>query len=73
MPTCFVCLLQYWYAHQSMQLKWGICLSESFLVTNGVRREGVLSPFLFATYIDDLSVELNKFQAELNKIALEII
>ena len=32
-PTCFVRLLQYWYAHQTMQVKWGNCLSKSFLVT----------------------------------------
>ena len=62
-PTCFVRLLQYRYAHQTMQVKWGSCLSESFLVTNGVRLGGVLSPYQFAIYTDDLSVELNKLQA----------
>ena len=55
-PTCFVHLLQYWYAHQTMQVKWGNRLSESFLITNGVRQGGVLSPYLFAIYIDNLSI-----------------
>ena len=26
-PTCFVRLLQYWYAHQTMQVKGGNCIS----------------------------------------------
>ena len=62
-PSCFVRLLQYWYAHQTMQVKWGKCLSESFLVRNGVRQGGVLSPCIFAIYSDDLLVKLNKLQA----------
>ena len=53
--ACSVRLLQYWYAHQTIQVKWGSSFSESFLVNNGVRQGGVLSPYLFAVYIDDLS------------------
>ena len=61
-PARFVRLLQYWYTYQTMQVKWGSSFSKSFLVTNGVR-QGVLSPYLFAIYIDDLSVKLNKLRA----------
>ena len=37
--------------------------SELFHVSNGVRQGGVLSPYLFAVYLDDLSNELNNIKA----------
>ena len=39
--------------------KSGKHLSELFHVSNGVRQGGVLSPYLFAVYLDDSSNELN--------------
>ena len=49
---------------QTMQIKWGKHFSEPFHVSNGVRQGGVLSPYLFAVYLDDLSNELNNVKAE---------
>ena len=46
-----------------MQTKWGKHFSEPFHVSNGVRQGGVLSPYLFAVYVDDLSNELNNIEA----------
>ena len=43
-PMIFVRLLQYWYSNQSMCVKWGSQVSTSFLVSNGVRQGGVMSP-----------------------------
>jgi len=46
-----------------MQIKWRKQFSEPFHVSNGVRQGGVLSSYLFAVYLDDLSNELNNIKA----------
>ena len=43
-----------------MQVRWGSQLSQSFGVSNGVRQGGILSFYLFAVYIDQLSKDLNR-------------
>ena len=43
-----------------MTVRWGVCISDSFKVTNYVRQGGILSPQLFNIYIDGLSDILNK-------------
>ena len=57
-PMCIVRLLLSWYRQQTMQVKWGTNYSFPFTVTNGVRQGGVLSPYLFAVYLDELSIQL---------------
>ena len=51
-PMCFVRLLRNWYKNQTMQVRWGNHLSDPFGVSNGVRQGGVLSPTLFAVYMN---------------------
>ena len=54
-PGYIVRILCYWYAHQTMCVRWGSSKSSSFRVSNGVRQGGILSP-----YVDDLSQTLNR-------------
>ena len=59
-PLYLIRILQYWYSHQTMQVRWGQAFSSQFLVTNGVRQGGILSPFLLNLYMDDLSRKLKE-------------
>ena len=42
-----------------MCVRWFGIVSQGFHVTNGVRQGGILSPYLFNVYLDDLSVALS--------------
>ena len=57
-PNILVRLLCVWYSNQEFCVKWSNCLSTYFKVTNGVRQGGIMSPILFNTFINDLSVNL---------------
>ena len=58
-PGYNVKLLSYWYAKQTMRVRWGDCISSPFRVSNGVRQGCILPPYLFNVYMDDLSSLLN--------------
>jgi len=53
-PICIVRLLLTSYRQLTMQVKWGSNYSSPFTLTIGVRQGGVLSPYLFAVYLDEL-------------------
>ena len=59
-PGYILRILIYWYKNQDMCIRWGDAYSAKFKVTNGVRQGGILSPYLFNVYVDELSEELNK-------------
>ena len=51
--------LMYWYTKQELCIRWGAEMSPYFTISNGIRQGGILSPSLFAVYMDDLSSLLN--------------
>ena len=51
-------ILIYWYHNQTTCIRWGDLLSTKFKVINGVRQGGILSPYLFNVYVDELSEQL---------------
>ena len=57
-PLVIVRIIAYRYQTQTMCVKWGKVNSAYFNVSNGVSQGGILSPKLFAIYVDDWSHEL---------------
>jgi len=51
-------------------VKWVINYSSPYTATNGVRQGGVLSPYLFAVYLDELSTQLGSARDALWEIWL---
>ena len=59
-PLILVRFIMYWYKNQMITIKWNNVFSRCFSITNGVRQGGILSPYLFNIYMDQLSVKLNQ-------------
>ena len=60
LPGIYIRSLFNMYTNSRLQIKWNNVLSTPFNCTNGVKQGGVLSPILFALYIDDLLIELRE-------------
>jgi len=54
----FVLLLKNWYGCLCCSVKWNNAIGECFQTFCGVRQRGILSPFLFTLYVDDLIKKL---------------
>lgn len=60
LPLCFLNLIIYWFLNMSSRCKWENSYSEYFDVTSSTKQGGILSPEIFAVYIDDLVKLLKK-------------
>ena len=59
-PRCFIDLLRCWYDKMICTVKWGSAYSKFFSLSAGVRQGGILSPALFAVYVDVVLDKLEK-------------
>ena len=58
LPACVIRVLINCYVSNYARVTWNEVFSAYFLVKNGVKQGGVLSPVMFCVYIDDLLVQL---------------
>ena len=54
LPVMFINIIQYWYSHQFVKVRFGNSFSDEWKLCNGVRQGGVLSGIFFNLYIDSL-------------------
>ena len=58
MPPLLLRLLLYMHTNQNLQVRWGSFAGTKFGACNGVKQGPVLSPILFAVYMDDIYLQL---------------
>ena len=51
----FVLLLKNWYSHLCCSLKWNNAMGQWFPILCGLRQGGVVSPYLYAIYVDNFN------------------
>ena len=60
MPAIVIRVIIRVYEDQYAWVKWGSTRSSRFRIVNGTRQGSILSPALFAVYVDELLVELRR-------------
>eukprot|EP00914_Ancora_sagittata_P012591 GHVO01024206.1.p1 GENE.GHVO01024206.1~~GHVO01024206.1.p1 ORF type:complete len:131 (-),score=10.07 GHVO01024206.1:442-834(-) len=54
------------YKSQKVRVKWNECCSSEFLMKNGVKQGGILSPLLFTMFMDELLSKLKSLSIGCN-------
>jgi len=74
-PVCLVKVLVCWYDKCSAVVRWSNAMSRVFHICAGVCQGGILSPLLFAVYIDGLvqNVESSGFGCWLHGLFVDCI
>ena len=53
-------LLKFWFNNQQFLCRWKGILSDPFYVRKATRQGGIISPYYFAIYMENLCLQLNK-------------
>ena len=74
-PRHIVLILKCWYDKIVTTVKWNACLSHKVKLVAGVRQGGILSPYLFAVFVDIILVNLrnSKFGCHINTVCYNAI
>jgi len=74
-PVYLLSLLEHWFSIGVTCVKWGSRMSSFFGLSCGIRQGGVLSPYLFAIYIDSVirKVSDSRFSSFLKGICISIL
>ena len=60
-PANLIMLLNYWFSISYSVVRWGRATSQPYRILSGVRQGGVLSPTLFAIYVDNFLQSFKSF------------
>ena len=74
-PVSYINIIQYWYSHQFVRVRYGSKFSNEWRICNGVRQGGVLSGLFFSIYIDALinKISNSKYGCKLGVVRSSII
>ena len=57
-PVSVLRVIEDWFAKCATCVRWGSTLADTFCLLRGVRQGGVLSPYLFAMYVNDIIADV---------------